>query len=171
MLLENCPEPAITQNYVREMYQTIRCDHLHDMTEMRKAFEKHLEDEPGDKGAMERIRLYEATDCDEDRALQTLSHYWTWHRSVYRNALPYYLQVYYYSWYKAEKLFAAIGIFSTTLFALKKSPVIAGIIRAQRKSTASHLFRSSSHPRICSILCKIFFERSREKNSQALGHG
>lgn len=85
MLLETRPDSSIAQYYVREMYQTIRCDHLYDVSEMRSAFEDQV-----------------------------------------------------------KKLFAAIGVVSTTLFALEKHGVLVGIIRAQRKGTAAHYIGASS---------------------------
>jgi hypothetical protein len=173
MLLEDRPDSAITQYYVREMYQTIRCDHLYDMSEMRSAFEEHLEAEPGEAGPINRIRQYQALATDEERALQTLRHYWSWHRSMYRAAIPYHSQLYYYSWYQAEKLFAAIGVVSTALLALKKTPVIVRIIRAQRKGTETHYIgasssSSASHPRLSATHTKTCPERNVKGCSQNL---
>lgn len=132
MLLEDRPDSAITQNYVREMYQTVRCDHLHNLEPLRSSFEAHLQQEPGKEGAIHRIREYKAVGNDEERALQTLVHYWTWHRSTYRAALPLSSQFYYYTWYKAEKMFAMIGVGSSALYAARNTNALRGIIHATK---------------------------------------
>lgn len=140
-LLEEKPDSAITQNYVREMYQTERCDHCHDFSDLRSSFERHLENEPGDSGAIQRIREYNTTDQDDARALQTLVHYWSWHRDEYRRGLPWYSQIYYYTWYRAEKTIAAIGLLGGLYAARRRLPAIIRAARARVAGTFWSSFR------------------------------
>lgn len=62
-----------TPNFVRELWQTERCDQFHSLQGLRTDITKHMGED-----ALNRILLYQATPIDEEKALDTMIHYSRW---------------------------------------------------------------------------------------------
>jgi hypothetical protein len=67
----------------------------------------------GDGTSLTRLLNYEATEKDKKKATQAMIHYHTWHRSQLVSSLSWSQWWYYWTWYKAERTLAVMGLFGS----------------------------------------------------------
>lgn len=102
--------------FLREFYQTQRCDNFYDFSENRQDFEAYL----GPK-TIENVLNYEEEKDPKDikKVAQAVFHYNAWSRKTLLKALPFSTWMYYHTVYMAERTFAAIGVLGTGYTAWK----------------------------------------------------
>jgi hypothetical protein len=96
--------------FLREFYQTKRCDNFYDFSANRKDFEDYL----GNKTVENVLNFDEEKDPkDVKKVAQAVFHYNAWSRKTLLKALPWSTWTYYHTVYMAERTFAAIGVIGT----------------------------------------------------------
>ena len=109
-VIERRSDNDVAPFYLREFYQTNRCDQIgKDFSSMRSDLESYLT-EAGDAQTTSRILRFEETETDKAKATQAIMHYSYWHRRQLLSGLSWRHWGYYWTWYKAERMFAFIGI-------------------------------------------------------------
>lgn len=108
-LIEERPDNNFAAVYIRELQETARCDQFVDFKYVRNDLVTKMESFAG-PGAFTRILNLEEADRDKAAATQAVVHYWYWHREQLRSAISWPAAVYYWTWFKAERMFAFIGL-------------------------------------------------------------
>ena len=94
--------------YVREFWQTSRCDNCADFSTHRHDMQKILGED-----TVNRILEYQSNEKDDEKATQAVVHYFYWHQKLLVDALDWKGKMYYYTFSQAERTLAAIGIISS----------------------------------------------------------
>ena len=111
MLLDDERDEVSSPHYLREFFQTARCETVpgekmtKDLRDTREQIEKHVTPE-----VWKDIENYNEDIRGTNRALQTMIHYRTWHHQLLFSALDLKGQAYHYLFHKAEKLLASLGL-------------------------------------------------------------
>jgi hypothetical protein len=92
--------------YIREFFQTARCDPYSDLSKDREAYEKHL-----GKEALVNILNYKETEEDERKGAQAVLHYGYWNHKRLISSLNCGNWLYYHTFHQPTRLaeFVAIG--------------------------------------------------------------
>ena len=98
------PAPA----YVREFFETSRCDSVRDFSKQRESLRTKMD--AFSPGATKRILEGDETERDEKAAAQAILHYHGWHEECLAAALTGQSWVSYHAWHRAEQTMAAIGL-------------------------------------------------------------
>lgn len=107
-LIEDRPDNNFAAVYIRELQETERCDQFTDFKYVRSDLVTKVESFAGE-GSFSRILNLEEQDRDKAAATQAVVHYWYWHRKQLRSAISWPAAFYYWTWFKAERMFAFIG--------------------------------------------------------------
>jgi len=98
---------------VREILQTARCDKFANLEDLRESYTGYIRsyNKTGGVDHMEAIEDIEQTKpLQEEIALQAFVHYHSWTRDRLVQSLSWKNRSFYYTWYKAEKMFAFVGL-------------------------------------------------------------
>lgn len=107
-LLEKRPNRGVSPYYLRELYQTERCDTIcQDFSQLRRDLETHVKVELKGKDTIDKVRSFTATDQDNEKATQAIIHYWYWHRRQLISTLNLPLWIYYWTWFKVKRMFVS----------------------------------------------------------------
>ncbi len=107
-LLHFHEQPEILSSaYIREFFETARCDAVFDMAPYRAEYEKKLT-----KERLDRILMFKSTDDDELVAAQAAMHYHSWHHTFLLKSLSTSSWVYYHAVTRVEKTAALFGVAS-----------------------------------------------------------
>ena len=96
--------------YIREFFETCRCDDVHDLSAHREEYRSKLDAD--EKGRLARILLFKETDMDEKVAAQAALHYDEWHETALVKALTWPSWIKYHTIVRAEA--AIVGIAGAT---------------------------------------------------------
>ena len=89
---------VLSSAFIREFFETVRCDRVFDMSSNRDEYEQKLT-----KPRLERILEFRSTDEDELAAAQAAMHYHTWHEKRLLAAISWPSLVYYHTVTRAER--------------------------------------------------------------------
>lgn len=92
--------------FLREFYQTKRCDKIYDLHENRTDLQKYLGD-----STLNNILDYKEDENPSDlkKVTQAVCHYYAWNRKSLLKALPWGSWLYYHTFYMVERKFATLG--------------------------------------------------------------
>jgi hypothetical protein len=110
----NGDQNILATSYLREFSETARCDEYHDFSSLREDIIKRLGPE-----TLDRIEKYEETEKDLSVATQVCLHYHRWHEKHLLGALTWSQWIQYQTFDRAERTFAAIGIFTAGYSGMK----------------------------------------------------
>ena len=91
--------------FIREFFETARCDEIFNMAPHRAEYERKL---TADRLA--RIMAFKTTDEDESVAAQATMHYHSWHESRLLKAISWPSWIYYHTVTRAERTLASMGL-------------------------------------------------------------
>ncbi len=91
--------------FIREFFETARCDRIFDMSPHRAEYERKLTAE-----RLDRIMAFKTTDEDESVAAQATMHYHSWHESRLLKAISWPSWIYYHTVTRAERTLASMGL-------------------------------------------------------------
>lgn len=101
-------QPEILSSaYIREFFETARCDLVFDMSAHRAEYERKLT-----KERLDRILAFKSTDEDESVAAQATMHYHSWHHTRLLKAISLDSWFYYHVTTRIEKTAAFFGMAS-----------------------------------------------------------
>lgn len=118
-----------TPTFVRELWQTKRCDQYHSLTDLREDITAHM-----GKDTLERILAYKASPVDEEKAMDTMIHYSRWTAGKLEGALDYPHWIKFHVVEKPERLLSYVGLGSVGLGAGRVLWKRAATVHAQKKS-------------------------------------
>lgn len=98
--------------YIREFFETCRCDGVHDLSAQREEYRSKVDAD--EKGRLARILLFKETDMDEKVAAQAALHYDEWHETALVKALTWPSWIKYHTIVRAERTAAIVGIAGAT---------------------------------------------------------
>jgi len=99
-------QDTLSSAFIREFFETARCDQVFDMSVHRAEYERKLT-----KPRLERILAFKNTDEDELVAAQATMHYHTWHEKRLLAAISWPSLVYYHT---VTRTLAILGITGAT---------------------------------------------------------
>jgi hypothetical protein len=102
-------EDTLSTAFIREFFETVRCDQVFDMSAHRDEYARKLT-----KPRLERIMAFKSTDEDEAVAAQATMHYHTWHEKQLLAAITWPSLAYYHTVTRAERTLAVLGITGAT---------------------------------------------------------
>jgi hypothetical protein len=91
-------QDTLSTAFIREFFETARCDHVFNMSTNRDEYEQRLT-----KPRLERILAFKTTDEDELAASQATLHYHAWHETLLLSALSWPSWLYYRTVARAER--------------------------------------------------------------------
>ena len=98
LTLANKGKDMSSSAYIREFWETARCDKVSDMEVHREEYRAFVK-----PSRLERILTYNETDKDEKVATQAVMHYSTWHNSELAQSLFLPDKIWYHSVSRAER--------------------------------------------------------------------
>ena len=102
-------QDTLSTAFIREFFETVRCDRVFDMSIHRDEYAQKLT-----KPRLDRILAFKATDEDEAVAAQATMHYHTWHENRLLAAISWPSLLYYHTVTRAERTLAIFGITAAT---------------------------------------------------------
>ena len=109
-------QDVLSSAFIREFFETIRCDQVFDMSVHRAEYEKKLT-----KDRLDRILTFKATDEDESVAAQATLHYYSWHQTRLLKAISWPSWVYYHTVSRAERTLASLGLVAAAYGGMRAS--------------------------------------------------
>ena len=103
-------EDTLSTAFIREFFETVRCDQVFDMSAHRDEYARKLT-----KPRLDRILAFKSTNEDELAAAQATMHYHTWHEKRLLAAISWPSRVYYHTVGRAERMLGIAGVTSTAL--------------------------------------------------------
>ncbi|RYE59300.1 MAG: hypothetical protein EOP48_01290 [Sphingobacteriales bacterium] len=103
--------------YIREFFETSRCDGLHDFSPFRGELESRIN--VGDSKRLDRVIKFEENDVDEKVCAQACIHYHKWHNKHLVKALSWQDWAYYHVIERSERTVASLGILGAGYGGLK----------------------------------------------------
>ena len=91
---------------MNELWETRRCDHISDFTDVRKNVEEYAG--RYDKNSLERVLKAEQEQKDEEIMQRAMAHYRTWHQKQLVSALSWKQYLYYET--NPDRVLAVVGI-------------------------------------------------------------
>ena len=98
-------QDMLSSAFIREFFETVRCDQVFDMSTHRAEYEKKIT-----KDRLDRILTFKTNDKDESVAAQATLHYHYWHQTRLLKAISWQSWVYYHTVTRAEKTLASLGL-------------------------------------------------------------
>ena len=120
--------PATT--YIREFFETARCDHVSNFAPQREEYTKMIGN--ADVGSLARIMAYDGTAKDEEIAIQAVVHYAHWHKQHLVASLSWRSYLDYQIFQLGESTLATIGF-------------VGGVYVGMRAAQASFRFIKKSY--------------------------
>jgi hypothetical protein len=101
----HCQQDIPSSAFIREFFETARCDCVFDMSLHRAEYARKLTNE-----RLDRILAFKTTDEDESVAAQAAIHYHSWHESRLLKAISWQSWLYYNTVTRAERTLASLGL-------------------------------------------------------------
>lgn len=140
LLRNHGSKDLLASAYIREFFETFRCDDVHDMSMHREEYRGKVDAD--EKGRLARILSFKKTDMDEKVAAQAALHYNEWHETALVKALTWPSWLKYHTIVRAERAAARVGIAGTGYAGAR---VAAGSFRYLRAlSVAKEAARASA---------------------------
>jgi hypothetical protein len=118
--------------FIREFFQTQRCDEIHDLRSDRTAYVKFM-----GPGVVERILAYQQTDLDMERGAQAVYHYTKWnHRQLVRG-LDWPNWLYYHTLHQPTRLVECIAIGGTAYGGARLAINTMKLLKSRRSFSAA----------------------------------
>ena len=77
LLRENYEKTVPASAFIRELFETARCDDVFDLSVLRRDYASKIN--RGDKARLQRILDFKTNETDEAVAAQAVLHYYDWH--------------------------------------------------------------------------------------------
>jgi hypothetical protein len=103
--------------YIREFFETERCDEFNDFSPHRNEIEVKLQSLSN--GALSRVLILSESDIDEKAVAQVCLHYHSWHNSKLVRTLTWSSWFYYHTIERSERAFASLGFLGASYGAFK----------------------------------------------------